>query len=99
MLSALLCSVLCSRLTIQRGLVVLVPPEPLPLGGYTERGGKVFESQTGDDFLFARTLIIATPGERIAVVSVEMLTIPESLHREVARRLPKDIILFLSATH
>ena len=77
--------------------VSITPPEPLPLGGYTQRGGAVF--QPGGDDLFARTVVLRQRSETIAVTSVEMLTVPESLYREVKERLPAGVKLFLAATH
>jgi hypothetical protein len=53
----------------------------------------------GGEHLFARCVLFNTKKEKIALVSVEMLTIPASLAREVKARIPKDIHLFLSATH
>lgn len=82
---------------LRRSAIELSPPEALPLGGYTARGAKAAEP--GGDPLFARTTVVQQGKVRIAVVSVEMLTIPESLHREVAAKLPADLRLFLIATH
>jgi neutral ceramidase len=85
-----------------------LPPEPLPLGGYTERGSKVFLFGPGTDpadlatagrALRAWVQVISGASTRVAIVSVPLLTIPESLHREVKKRLPEDLKLFLLATH
>jgi len=84
-------------LSVGKAAVDITPDVPLPLGGYTERGTKL--SIPGGDHLYARTLAFETDRTRIAVVSVETLTIPESLVREVKKRIPKDIDLFLAATH
>lgn len=73
----------------------LTPPEQLPLGGYTERGDKI--CQPGGEPLFARTLIINQANNKIAFISFEGLTVPESLYHEVQRRV--DIPVFLVATH
>lgn len=97
MLVGFLAALLITPLTIRQSDVDLTPPELLPLGGYTERGAKIAEP--GGDVLHARTLILRNGKTSIAVVSAEMLTIPESLRREVAARLPKDLNLFLVATH
>lgn len=77
--------------------VEITPPQALPLGGYTERLGRLFEP--GGDPLYARTLLIRSGSRTIAMVSAELLTIPDSLRREVAQRLPSGVDLFLSATH
>lgn len=51
------------------------------------------------DSLYARSVILQLGRERTAIVSVEMLTIPESLVREVRKRVPADLKLFIAATH
>lgn len=84
-------------LAIGRGRVDITPDVPLPLGGYTERGSKL--SVPGGDHLFARTVFFQSGKTKIAVVTVETLTIPESLVREVKKRIPSDVFLFLAATH
>lgn len=84
------------QFSIQTYTQTLTPPEPLPLGGYTERGEHTAEP--GGQELFARTLIISQGPNRVAFVSFEGLTIPESLHYEVQRRVP-EIPVFLVATH
>lgn len=94
---ALLAVPAAALLTIQTAKVDITPSEPLPLGGYTERGNKL--SEPGGDRLYARCVLLSQGSVKIAVVSAEMLTIPESLYREVAARIPSDIRLFLSATH
>jgi neutral ceramidase len=77
--------------------VDITPPELLPLGGYTERHGRIMDP--GGDPLHARVLVLQQATFRVAVVSVETLTIPESLLREVKARIPSDIHLLLCATH
>jgi len=62
----------------------LTPPEPLPLGGYTERGTHTFEPSSAR--LFARAVALRTAGRPLVLVSLEMLTIPESK----CSRSPKD---------
>lgn len=90
-------------MVVSRGEVDLTPPEALPLGGYTARGGKLAEP--GGESLKARSLVFelksSRPPEpgRLALVSVEMLTIPESLVREVRARLKQPALLMLVATH
>ena len=77
--------------------VDIMPPELLPLGGYTERHGRVMD--WGGDPLHARVLLFQIGLLRVAVVSVETLTIPESLVHEVEARIPRDIHLLVCATH
>lgn len=97
-MSVLLASaILISGLTLRTGKVDITPPEPLPLGGYTERGGKLMEP--GGERLFARGFELSQGNLRIRVISAEMLTIPESLHREVRAKTPAGTHLFLVATH
>src|SRR5512141_466792 len=84
-------------LSLGRSRVDITPPEPLPLGGYTARGSKSLVP--GGDPLYVRTLLLSGSGNVVAIVSVEALTVPESLVREVKERIPSGITLFLSATH
>ena len=84
-------------LMVSTSKVDITPDDPLPLGGYTERGTKL--SIPGGDRLYARTVLFQSGKTKIAVVSVETLTIPESLVREVKKRIPSDVFLFLAATH
>lgn len=74
------------------GHVDLTPPESLPLGGYTERRGAVF--QAGGDVLWARARAVGD----VMLVSVEMLTMPESLVAAVQARTGERK-LFMAATH
>lgn len=53
----------------------------------------------GGERLYSRALILAQGGVKIAIVSVDMLTIPESLYREVRKAVAPDTNLFLAATH
>lgn len=78
------------------GQIQLRPPEPLPLGGYTARQGRVMDGP--GDPLFARVLRLRQGDTQIAIVSLEMLTVPESLVQEVQKRVP-EVRLFLAATH
>ncbi len=96
-LALLAASFVRGPLTIHMATVDITPPERLPLGGYTERLGKLM--QPGGDPLFARSLILERGPLKIAIVSAEMLTIPESLCREVRKRIPSDVVLFLAAVH
>lgn len=83
--------------TARIGVAELVPPEPLPLGGYTRRTEQAFEP--GGEQIGARCFVLEGSGTRLAVVAVDLLTMPESLVREVRSKLPKDVRLFLAATH
>jgi len=96
---ALLAGALLARpqLLVHTSAVDITPPERLPLGGYTERLGKLMVP--GGDPLYARTLLFERGAAKVAVVSVETLTIPESLAREVRKRLPTGVQLFLHAVH
>lgn len=85
-----------STFTVQHAELELTPPELLPLGGYTARGGKI--AQSGGDPLFARVAILQHEGVRVVLVSAEMLTIPESLYAEVQKRIGQ-VQLFMAATH
>lgn len=84
-------------LLIRTAQVDISPPELLPLGGYTARHGRVMDK--GGDPLYARCVEFEQGKTRIALVAVEMLTVPESLYREVSDRLPKGVHLWLQATH
>ncbi len=98
LLAGLLASALWGdSLRLQESKVDLTPRESLPLGGYTSRGIEV--SQPGGDHLYVRVVLLSQGGKRLALASCEMLTMPDSLYREVKSRLPSDVILFLAATH
>lgn len=84
-------------LGVQTGKVDMTPPESLPLGGYTARKGAV--SRPGGDKLWARAVVLSQGSTKLAVVSFETLTIPESLVEEVRHKLPRGVVLFLVATH
>lgn len=88
---------LAPSLTFQRASISLVPDEPLPLGGYTERQSAPFEP--GGDDLQARVILIRQGKVGLALVSAEMLTAPESLVREVQKQIPPPYRLFLAASH
>lgn len=96
MYSALLGTVL-TPLFVQWAEASLLPSEPLPLGGYTERGNATF--QPGGDDLKVRCMMLTQGGVRLAVVVLEALTIPESLYEAVKARVPEGTHLFLHATH
>lgn len=84
-------------LMVQFAKVELTPPEPLPLGGYTARQGKLMDA--GGEPLYARTLVLTQGGLRVAIVSLEMLTIPESLVQEVQAKVGAKTKLMLVASH
>lgn len=88
---------LADSLTLQSSTVDITPSEPLPMGGYSERGSKL--SEPGGDHLYARAEVFRQGSTELALVSCEMLTIPGSLYREVLKRLRPGTKLFLSATH
>ena len=74
------------------GQADLTPPEPLPLGGYTERQGALFEP--GGDPIFARARVVGD----VVLVSLELLTVPESLVAAV-RAKTGEAKLLMVATH
>ncbi len=49
--------------------------------------------------LYARCFTVSRGTWKAAIVSVEMLTVPDSLYREVKARIPAGVGLFLTATH
>lgn len=82
---------------VQRSAGLLYDDLPQPLGGYTQRSDA--KSLPGGDRLMARCLVLSQGTERVALVALDQLTVPESLVREVRQRLPKDLNLWLIATH
>lgn len=86
-----------ARFTLRQAQVPLDPPENLPLGGYTARQGKA--SEPGGEILHARVAILSQGHKSVAFVSLEMLTVPESLVVRVREKLPSDVALFMVATH
>ncbi|MBI1756229.1 MAG: hypothetical protein HYR64_03880 [Fimbriimonas ginsengisoli] len=86
-----------SPLLLRTAIGDLTPPGALPLGGYTARGGRL--SKPGGDRLFVRVAVLEQDKTRLAIASCELLTVPESLVREVRSRLPNGVELFLCATH
>lgn len=96
-IAALLGVATIPTLWVRRNEASIVPPEPLPLGGYTARGDHVF--QAGGEDLMARVAVLEQGSLRVALVSVEMLTIPGSLTKAVRERIPSDVELVLCATH
>ncbi|MFN3963560.1 MAG: hypothetical protein ACK4NQ_11335 [Fimbriimonadaceae bacterium] len=75
----------------------LTPPEPLPLGGYTERGPHTFEPSPAR--LYTRAVALRTTGRPVVLVSLEMLTIPEGLRDAVRQRVGDQTEVVLMATH
>lgn len=84
-------------LTVSALRTDITPPELLPLGGYTARHDEIMKP--GGEKLYARCLLFESGGKRLALVSAEMLTIPDSLYQAVKSKIPSDIVLFLCATH
>lgn len=84
-------------LSVSTATVDLSPPEPLALGGYTERADRLLEP--GGAPLVARVIALRQGASCVVLVSADMLTAPESLVREVRGRIPADVRLFLAATH
>lgn len=84
-------------LIISEASVDITPDELLPLGGYTARHDE--DMTSGGEPLFARCVLFSIGTWKEAIVSVEMLTVPDSLYAEVRKRIPTDVGLFLSATH
>jgi neutral ceramidase len=76
------------KLEVRAGQISLVPPEPLALGGYTERQDAKFQPG-GQDLLF-RVRELRQGDRRLVIGVAEMLTMPESLVREVRRRVISD---------
>lgn len=96
-LFALLAAGALAPLTVRYGEANLTPPELLPLGGYTARREEPF--QAGGDALKAKAIVFEQGKLMVALISAELLTIPESLYREVKKRLPKELNLVLVASH
>jgi len=75
----------------------LVPPQPLPLGGYTARGDHRF--LPGGQSLFARAVALEGEHRPVVLMAFEALTIPEFLRRSVAAKMETDADLVVWATH
>jgi len=84
-------------LYIREAKTDITPNELLPLGGYTARHGE--DMEPGGEPLFARCILFSRGSWNEALVSVEMLTVPDSLAEEVRKRIRSDVRLFLTATH
>jgi hypothetical protein len=81
--------------------VDITPPFTTSLAGYANRFGK---KSTGlHDPLFARAVIISGNGEKIAVVSADLLLIHRELRDEVSRRVSalrlSSVLLYATHTH
>jgi hypothetical protein len=97
LIAFLLATALSEGPVFRTASVEVMPEELLPLGGYTAR--KDAKMEPGGEKLFARALVIESGKARFAVVSLEALTVPESLYQAVKSRIPEDVGLFLTATH
>ena len=95
--SLLLFSIFVEGPVYKTSRIDITPPEPLPLGGYTSRGEAVFEP--GGERLYARTFLFEDSDLQVALVSVEMLTIPESLVKAVKAHVAPKVKVMLVATH
>ncbi len=75
--------------------------EKVPLGGYTARGNK--KAIGVRDEVGATALVLSSGGQRFAIVSCDLLTVPASLSEAVAARLPswseQDLVLCATHTH
>jgi hypothetical protein len=92
--------VAASALALTLGQIVQVeitPKDPLPMGGYTARGD--IEGRRGDEGLFARAVSLTDGTNNVVLISLELLTIPESLVTETQARLPAGTRLLMTATH
>lgn len=82
---------------VRMGQIDLVPPEALPLGGYTERGESLGEP--GRRPLRARFIAVRQADKTLVLGGLEMVTVPESLIESVRAGLPKGLDIVLAATH
>ncbi len=85
------------RLTLSTGVQDITPTVSLPLGGYTERQDQ--KSVLGGDHLYAKTILLSQGKVRVAITSLEMLTVPTSLTEAVRARIPRSVHVLLCATH
>lgn len=97
MLAVFAALVLAPILQVRIGKTDITPPELLPLGGYTERHGRVMDA--GGDPLYSRVVVLSCGPLTVVIDSVETLTIPESLAAAVRAELPPGVHLLLCATH
>lgn len=97
MLTALALGLSAAPILIRFGVSDITPAEPLPLGGYTARKGALGEVK--DEHLHARCLMVAQGAEKpLFIVSVDLLTVPESLVDSVRKKMPEGDLM-LAATH
>lgn len=86
------------RLEIAVGIHELGAGRRLPLGGYTERRDKMADS--GGKPLEARAFVFRQGDLKLALVSVELLTVPRSFYLDVKRLLPGyEVLVCASHTH
>lgn len=83
--------------TYSLGETDMTAPEPLMLGGFTDRKGA--KGVQGKEKLKLRTVALRQGSETVVFASLECLTIPESFYGAVKSKLPPDVHLFLAATH
>ncbi len=69
-------------------------PAGVPIGGFTRLG---YSSEGTPGPVGARALVVEEPGCRVALVSAEILLVPEDLDAEVAARVADDCIGYLEA--
>ena len=79
--------------------VSLVPDFPAPMAGFVQRGSEPFESVT--EPVHARALVLEAGDKRLALVSVELLLVPQALRDKVLASLTDVKLdgLLLAATH
>lgn len=95
-LSALILALAGQSISWGHAKVDITPPEPLPLGGYTARGDHLFSP--GGEQLYAQAQILIQGKTKVAIVSFDGLTVPESLAKRVQAQFPQ-IKVILVATH
>jgi len=65
----------------------LTPSHATSTAGYAKRRGKLFESV--HDSIYVRTLVIENGGQRVAIVSADLLIIPPTVTAVLERELPE----------
>src|SRR5262249_8735880 len=88
-----------SSLAVGWAKIDVTPSFPCPLAGYGKRWGEKMHGV--HDPLYVRALALEGSGERIALVSVDLLVIPRAVRSEVERRLAPlhFTALLVAATH
>ncbi|MBS1704795.1 MAG: hypothetical protein JST40_02895 [Armatimonadetes bacterium] len=99
MISLALLAVSANTLYVGFGTASIVPPEPLPLGGYTARKDALMLDDGKGDDLKVRVLVIKRGDMKVAIASADLLTIPASLNDAVEEHLDPTLHLYLAATH